>query len=170
MKLKLTEIADYNGSIHMNFPVKEVCLEGIVPVSTDIEMKINVQKSEPNFNITGSADLIIRETCDRCLDSFNQSITAPFSILVTYQKSLITGYFDSDIHLLDNNQKDIDLKPTVQDAILLERSMKHLCREDCSGLCPHCGINLNYDQCNCESKAIDERWAPLMDINFPNQE
>ncbi|NMA14219.1 MAG: DUF177 domain-containing protein [Clostridia bacterium] len=39
--------------------------------------------------------------------------------------------------------------------------MKTLCREDCKGLCPICGSNLNIKQCRCERESIDPRLAAL---------
>jgi uncharacterized protein len=49
----------------------------------------------------------------------------------------------------------------LAEQVLLAIPMKTICRSDCKGLCPHCGTNLNSDECRCESHAGDPRLAPL---------
>ena len=58
----------------------------------------------------------------------------------------------------------IDLLPYVEQAIFLNTPMKTLCREDCKGLCPECGINLNENECSCDKSPIDPRFAVLADL------
>ena len=54
----------------------------------------------------------------------------------------------------------VALKELVLSDLLLNLPMKHLCREDCKGLCPGCGVNLNREPCRCK-KQVDPRWAAL---------
>ena len=62
------------------------------------------------------------------------------------------------IEMLENGEVDVgDLAYT---AFLLAMDTKHLCSEDCKGLCPGCGVNLNREPCRCK-KQVDPRWAAL---------
>ena len=61
-----------------------------------------------------------------------------------------------DVHL--------DLNYLVLNAILTQLPLRHLCRPDCKGLCPHCGANLNEGPCDCENTEIDPRWAILAQL------
>ena len=61
-----------------------------------------------------------------------------------------------DVHL--------DLNYLVLNAILTQLPLRHLCRPDCKGLCPHCGANLNDGPCDCENTEIDPRWAILAQL------
>jgi len=65
---------------------------------------------------------------------------------------------DDDAYLIENDVAD--LAPLVHDAILLELPLAPLCREDCRGLCPYCGIDRNEASCDC-SAPVDPRWATL---------
>jgi uncharacterized protein len=58
----------------------------------------------------------------------------------------------------------IDVKPEVIEYSLLAVPMKKLCKNDCKGLCYHCGKNLNVDNCDCQDDSIDIRWQPLADL------
>jgi uncharacterized protein len=71
---------------------------------------------------------------------------------------------DSDEEVF--NGKTIDLDPIVREQVLLALPMNAVCREDCKGLCTQCGQNLNEKQCGCETKIVDPRLAPLMNIKL----
>ena len=57
----------------------------------------------------------------------------------------------------------VDLDELVREQILLALPLRNLCREDCKGLCPECGADLNAGQCSCEQGETDPRWAALAD-------
>ena len=65
---------------------------------------------------------------------------------------------DDDIVLLD--QGEVDVGELAYTAFILDMDTKHLCSEDCKGLCPGCGVNLNQAPCRCKKQA-DPRWAAL---------
>ncbi|MBZ4420049.1 DUF177 domain-containing protein [Myxococcus sp. RHSTA-1-4] len=73
---------------------------------------------------------------------------------------------DADEEVFDG--KTIDLDPIVREQLLLALPMSAVCREDCQGLCPQCGINRNEAKCNCELKPVDPRLAPLKNIKLSN--
>lgn len=96
--------------------------------------------------------------CDRCLTPFTRDYDLPFEhILVATVENE-----DSDYVLLDNYQLDLD--ELVQGDILLELPYKNLCREDCRGLCPQCGKDLNEGLCGCTTKSVDPRLAVLQQL------
>lgn len=72
------------------------------------------------------------------------------------------------------SDKTIDLAPLIQAAILLEVPPLLLCDEDCKGLCPTCGANLNESECSCASISTDENhkennpFSVLKDFDFGN--
>jgi uncharacterized protein len=56
------------------------------------------------------------------------------------------------------------LEDVLREQVLLAVPLKTVCREDCRGLCPHCGRNLNVEQCNCAEPLEDPRWSALKEI------
>jgi uncharacterized protein len=66
--------------------------------------------------------------------------------------------------------KEIDLTPAVREQVLLQVPSSPLCREDCLGLCPLCGKNLNGGGCGCDRAAMDPRWAALKGIRLEKKE
>jgi uncharacterized protein len=63
----------------------------------------------------------------------------------------------------------VDLAPLVHDAILLDLPLAPLCREECAGLCPFCGIDRNEGTCDCQAP-LDPRWATLDGLQFADPE
>ena len=66
--------------------------------------------------------------------------------------------------------KEIDLTPAIREQILLQIPSSPLCREDCLGLCPKCGKDLNEGDCGCDRTVIDPRWAALKRIQLDKKE
>jgi uncharacterized protein len=58
----------------------------------------------------------------------------------------------------------LDLDQWAHDALLLAMPLRVLCREDCAGLCPMCGIDLNTQTCSCVTTTVDDRWSALRDL------
>jgi uncharacterized protein len=55
----------------------------------------------------------------------------------------------------------VDLEPLARESLILDLPLVPLCREDCRGLCPTCGKDLNEGHCGCLPAAADVRWAAL---------
>ena len=73
------------------------------------------------------------------------------------------GPGDEEAYLVENDF--VDLAPLAHNAILLDLPLAPLCREDCQGLCPYCGIDRNEATCECQAP-VDSRWATLDGLRF----
>lgn len=77
-------------------------------------------------------------------------------------KARVAGSFgDEDVTEEHYAGHEIDLDPVVREQILLALPGYPLCREDCKGLCPVCGVNLNEQTCGCAASKPDARWNVL---------
>jgi len=65
--------------------------------------------------------------------------------------------------------KELDLRPAVREQILLSLPPAPLCSEDCKGLCPRCGKDLNEGECGCDRTVMDPRWAALKGIQLESK-
>ena len=106
--------------------------------------------------LSARAGLVFHGACDRCLTPFTKTYDIPLEhTLVT----TLENEENDDFILLENYQLNLD--DLVLADILLELPYKSLCREDCRGLCPLCGKNLNEGLCGCNRKSVDPRLAIL---------
>ena len=81
--------------------------------------------------------------------------TVPLQFVLAQE---ISGEEADEIILLDGTE--IDVGDLAYSAFILDMDMKNLCSEDCRGLCPGCGVNLNDETCRCKPE-VDPRWAAL---------
>lgn len=102
--------------------------------------------------------------CSRCLEVARLPVNALFKYVLTpvqaeqpEEKELSA----EDLDVVYYQDDLIDLDPLIAEQIMLQIPMKVTCREDCTGLCPRCGINLNTGSCQCHEKRIDSRLAVL---------
>ncbi len=106
--------------------------------------------------LSARVGFVFHGACDRCLTPFTKTYDIPLEhTLVT----TLENEENDDFILLDNYQ--LNLSDLVMADILLELPYKTLCREDCRGLCPLCGKNLNEGLCGCNRKSVDPRLAIL---------
>lgn len=104
--------------------------------------------------LAGEAD----EECRRCLTPTRVSVTEELHLLFADANDEESD--ESDVYLLEPRATTVDLRPALREQWLLAVPGFALCREDCKGLCPKCGADLNLGPCHCEP-AIDPRWAAL---------
>ena len=95
--------------------------------------------------------------CDRCLELFHR----PYSFSFTHTVVLSVNRDNDEYIVAQDAQLDVD-EVALTD-LLLQLPTKLLCREDCRGLCPGCGVNLNYEVCRCK-KEVDPRLAKLAQL------
>jgi len=106
--------------------------------------------------------------CARCLEPVGHDVKRDFDLLYRplgtdagKEELSVTGV-EADIGYYQGN--GLELEDVVREQVLLSVPVKALCREDCKGLCPRCGQNLNEAQCSCAAAPADPRWAALKDI------
>jgi uncharacterized protein len=103
-----------------------------------------------------------RASCRRC----TADITGTLDVAVHEQFRTGVGPDDEDAYPLAH--EEIDLQDLVRDAVVLELPLAPLCRVDCAGLCPTCGVDRNLSACGCQPDG-DPRWATLDALRVPDQ-
>ena len=93
--------------------------------------------------------------CARCLEEARFDMKVPFDEIFVRQPDPD----HPDAYLFEGSE--VDLTDLTVANIAINLPMQFLCREDCKGLCPHCGADRNEVDCDCESKQIDPRFAAL---------
>jgi len=111
----------------------------------------------------------VRRACARCLAEFEFPVVTEFALrLVREMPSAASAEGDEDpadeaLFLAADGIADLDLMAAEQ--IYLGLPMKPLCRKDCKGLCPTCGVNRNVEgECGCPVEIDDPRLAPLREL------
>lgn len=119
-----------------------------------------VDKSDYNVIVRSHFEARGEFACDNCLTPVKQIIKDEFIILYTTQSEQLSED-DESIELLKRETREIDLSKGLSENFHLALPMRITCADDCKGLCPVCGINLNEKKCNCTKNRIDPRWEGL---------
>lgn len=106
--------------------------------------------------------------CARCLEPVNHALKGEFDLLFrplgvdsdASERAISTpeteiGYYQDG---------GLVLEDVVREQVFLSLPARSLCGEDCKGLCPRCGKNLNSESCNCDAAPADPRWSALSDL------
>ena len=124
-------------------------------VTTPVEVHGAVVNIGGCLELTAEGSCKLNLTCDRCAETFSTEFS--FTIEERYKKE--TADENPDITILEGTV--IDLDEVVYDALVLALPSKVLCQEDCQGLCPQCGKNLNQGSCECDTRSTDPRFDIL---------
>jgi len=102
--------------------------------------------------------------CSRCLAPYDFSPREDFSLVLYPRQAIPESELSLDAKDLDASFYDdpnVPVAPIVEERIQMAIPMKPLCREDCKGLCPECGADLNAGACSCAETRVDPRWGSL---------
>ena len=119
----------------------------------DIGVELELEALNDGIVVRGSVEAPWARPCRRCLKDLSGVARAAVDEL--YQVEIL----DEDAYPIVDGQ--LDLAPMARQAALLELDDERLCRDDCAGLCPQCGIDRNVGTCGCDTEVTDHRWAAL---------
>jgi uncharacterized protein len=127
----------------------------------DVSVRVVLESTFDRLLARGELAVDHRDTCSRCLVPIDGRLGT-----VADEQYLDAPPPDDpdDDEFLDSFQIEhgqVDLGPMVRESLLLAIPDAPLCRDDCRGLCPVCGADLNTSTCDCQTAVPDERWAML---------
>lgn len=99
------------------------------------------------LTLTGELKAEMVCVCDRCMSEYECSKTLPLDVTLAADAE---DDEETDVFPLDGDFLDLD--DLLETCFILDMESKHLCREDCAGLCDRCGANLNLGPCGCKAK------------------
>lgn len=161
MRLNLKEILHVPGAslpFESQLDLSELDFYGERPFAHPVVIHGTVRNMADALFLEGAADTTLELVCDRCLKPFQQQLHLPVSTLLA---ETLEDEENDEIVLLEDGAVDLDEVFTT--ALVLSMDSKHVCSEDCKGLCATCGANLNEGPCGCR-KEIDPRLAALAQL------
>ena len=121
--------------------------------------------------VNGHVETRAQVECDRCLKPVELPVNADFTLEYIsdsdYESSQVVELTEAELLVSVFDGSGIDVDEIVKEQILLAVPTRMLCREDCKGICPECGIDRNTGECTCTKEEIDPRWAALKDLTKP---
>ncbi len=171
MKLNVHEIEEAPKRLVYDQPLTSL-EERLVHGARDFEflhsakIKLDYYRSGEELFFNGRVDVPVVGHCGRCTENYDFEINTGFHNVLFPRPAIGTpvvaeadevglSYYEGDI---------VDIGPMADDPIILALPTRPLCSEDCKGLCPNCGINLNEAGCTCKEASRDSPLAALRDL------
>jgi len=172
MDIKVAQISEDEGlAIHHRYPEGEPLLGGVeTRLVGRSEVNARATREDDRVELAGKISAAVEFDCDRCLTQVRVPVLQAFDLV--YVPPLGTAeekpLGENDLSVGFYRDETIDLDDLVREQIELALPMSRLCKEDCKGLCPECGANLNETDCRCSESQSDPRWAALKSFKVDN--
>ena len=119
----------------------------------DIRVELRLTALNDGIDVDGTVSADWATVCRRCLTDVSGAAVGVVDELYQIEP------LDPDAYTIEDGQ--LDLAPLVRETVLLELDTERVCRDDCAGLCPVCGVDRNTTECSCDTAVSDERWSAL---------
>jgi len=169
MKVDLLSVTDEPLPFSFRLQPGEIDLDTeSVRVAGEISVVGELSKNAAKTDVKGSITASLEIDCTRCLTPIKRELDVVFQADFVDKEMFPGGKethlerTDLDTDVIEGNE--LDLAQVAREQILLNLPEQVLCREDCKGICPTCGTDLNEGECRCGEDNIDPRWAALKNL------
>ena len=160
MKIVIEDIPDEGLEVTID---EKISLEE-VSLMSPIVGRLDLLKTGGELIVSGQLQADIGLQCSRCLKEFARRLDVPVNVVYHPVSEL-----GAERHALNDDEMDtgfyeggeLDLQDLLTEQVLLNIQMKPLCDENCKGICPECGTDLNSGGCNCKREEVDPRLEVL---------
>ncbi|MFC1937166.1 DUF177 domain-containing protein [Chloroflexota bacterium] len=133
-----------------------------------VQGEVKLTRTDRAVLVEGVLHTEVQVSCGRCLSMFNCPLTIKIEEEYYPAIDVLTG---APLSLADepgsftiDEHHNLDLTEAIRQYVMVAIPMKPLCREDCAGLCPQCGKNLNQGPCGCRPEKMDSRLTKLAEL------
>jgi uncharacterized protein len=131
-----------------------------------VKVDLLVSKSGNQLICRGKVKTSVKLECSRCLLVYDEPLISNLDFVVDFGESVqeFRSGEEDNYFIADSSSDSFQIDNLVRETIILALPLKPLCGEDCKGLCPVCGTDLNKSQCSCVREKTDPRWEKLKDL------
>ncbi len=161
MKIHRTELQNLAEERVFRESLADISILDLGPSDTPILVTLVATPQGEDYMLHGQVTADLHIDCDRCLGPAQQSISGSFRALLAQAWRPGLEADGNTVLVTSPTHPEVDLGGITAELVYLEAPVKALCREDCRGLCPSCGIDRNQQACDCAGDEPDERWFAL---------
>ena len=157
----------YRTELDSGLNNKEILIESnainVDNVIGRIECTVSCDKTSTGYRIYGNIVCNNKFSCDRCLIEYKKKINTSFNTILTNDSDIVRDK-NKDVIMFTNSDDFVDLSGILHDIIEIEKPIKRLCSDDCKGICPSCGLDLNHNDCSCKHNSSNNELNKLKDL------
>lgn len=176
MKISVAQIQDKPFSLHAEEPVdafpvlSRMQSDGECAFTGPVVSDITAAREFDHVRVTGRVSTAVSLVCSRCLATFETPLDSSFTIYFRKGVSMDVGeeqeteLEEQDLISATYSGDEIDLSHEIEEQVAMEVPLKPLCSEECKGLCPVCGTDLNQAGCSCPRGETSLKFSALKDF------
>lgn len=145
--------------VNYELDAADIDIDGVFPFRTPINVIATARNRASLVSLTIDVEFDYTRYCDRCANEFTKHMQMSF--VHNLAQTLVDDGNDDYIETPDFK---LELDEIIFSDVLLSLPQKNLCKEDCRGLCQHCGHNLNFGDCDCDKLQVDPRLEILKQL------
>ncbi len=149
-QLEKAQVLDYDGDLPAE--VFEVEDSEFLSMHDKLHYKFQARYHVGGVEVKGSAWTDVESKCGRCLKNLTEKVEVKLNLFFDEIKDI----------------EDLNITEEVREELMVAIPMNFICSDDCQGLCPNCGVNLNDKKCKCHKEIVEEPsvWDALNDLNL----
>jgi uncharacterized protein len=171
------------GALNLNFEERpetfavlaKMVEDGICEFPTPLKAALRAQQIGDIVEVDGNISTTVRLDCGRCLQSFEMPLASSFALTYSRQEPTpeqgdahqedleLTA---EDVGLIYFQGEEINIRNGIQEQVVLAFPFRALCKPDCRGLCPACGVDLNTAECQCDRSPPEGKFAALKNLKI----
>lgn len=152
-----------------NFPaIKELLAEGYIAFDAPVTGVLNAALTGKIVEVNGLLETRVTSACSRCLMPVATLLSVDVALCYTDSVEKMAVHSEEEVELSEEDlglipysSQEIDLRPDLEQEIVMALPLQPLCKAGCQGLCPVCGANLNQRQCDCKPPTFHAGLAAL---------
>ena len=140
---------------------------------TPLKGEAKVWKAGQSIVVKGRVETVLRFRCVRCLEEFSHPLSSTFDLTLNPSKEMNS---EEEVELSEEDMEssffeggEIRLSEIACEQIFLDIPYQPVCKEDCKGLCPVCGRDLNRGSCGCHAEVDENRFAVLRKLKLDHE-
>lgn len=178
VRIRIDEIKDEGLDLESeeapeSYPVlAEAAAEEGATFVAPLQTQLRVVRVGELVEVEGTVQSRVRLSCSRCLTEFEGPLVGRFALTYAREMPAVTDEAGGEEVELSAEEmgltlfhgEEIDLGEAIAEQVIMALPMRPLCREECRGLCPQCGANLNDVDCGCERPVFNVKFAALKEL------
>ncbi|MGN1051686.1 MAG: YceD family protein [Acutalibacteraceae bacterium] len=162
MQVNLKDVFLTEGSkkeLAYSFSMNDISLDGFYPFREPVMVKALFENHASLVEAVFDASFKYFRPCDRCCEDVEKTFNFSFT-----HRLVVSLEGDGNDEYIETPDFTLDIDELVISDIILSLPSRFLCSDDCKGICPNCGKNLNLGDCDCNNKYVDPRLEKLKEL------
>jgi len=173
VKFNVRDIEEAAKELRYNEPTQELTRLLEAPVAdfrlpASLTVTLRHYRAGSDLFFQGHVDGKVVGRCSRCLEDYEFPLNLNFAFVFAphHERAIERAIEEDDADLSYYDGDEVDVSPLLREQILLALPTRPICRENCAGLCPYCGVNRNVVHCECREERGDPRLAVLKNLKL----